>query len=207
MKINQLNAIEKLMKRKHKDINFLKNYLNDFSKIIKPNNNIIDKLINVRDIFLKTSKKRGKILIFGNGGSAAIASHVSVDLTKNAKIRTINFNEADLITCFSNDYGYERWIEKAIDFYADKNDTLVLISSSGKSKNMINACKAAKRKKIKVISFTGHAKNNPLSKIVNLSLWINSKAYNFVENTHQIWLLTICDLIIGKREYPAKKNI
>ena len=194
------------MEKKHKDINFLKDYLNDFSKIIKPNNNIIDKLINVRDIFLKTSKKRGKILIFGNGGSAAIASHVSVDLTKNAKIRTINFNEADLITCFSNDYGYERWIEKAIDFYADKNDTLVLISSSGKSKNMINACKAAKRKKIKVISFTGHAKNNPLSKIVNLSLWINSKAYNFVENTHQIWLLTVCDLIIGKREYPAKKK-
>ena len=194
------------MEKKHKDINFLKGYLNDFSKIIKPNNNIIDKLINVRDIFLKTSKKRGKILIFGNGGSAAIASHVSVDLTKNAKIRTINFNEADLITCFSNDYGYERWIEKAIDFYADKNDTLVLISSSGKSKNMINACKAAKRKKIKVISFTGHAKNNPLSKIVNLSLWINSKAYNFVENTHQIWLLTVCDLIIGKREYPAKKK-
>ena len=194
------------MEKKHKDINFLKGYLNDFSKIIKPNNNIIDKLINVRDIFLKTSKKRGKILIFGNGGSAAIASHVSVDLTKNAKIRTINFNEADLITCFSNDYGYERWIEKAIDFYADKNDTLVLISSSGKSKNMINACKAAKRKKIKVISFTGHAKNNPLSKIVNLSLWVNSKAYNFIENTHQIWLLTVCDLIIGKREYPAKKN-
>ena len=194
------------MEKKHKDINFLKDYLNDFSKIIKPDNNIIKKLIVVRDIFLKTSKKRGKILIFGNGGSAAIASHVSVDLTKNAKIRTVNFNESDLITCFSNDYGYERWIEKTIDFYADRNDTLVLISSSGKSKNMINACKAAKRKKIKVISFTGHAKNNPLSKIVNLSLWINSKAYNFVENTHQIWLLTVCDLIIGKREYPAKKN-
>jgi len=206
MKINQLNAIQKLMKKKNKDVNFLKNYLNDFSKIIKPNNNIINKLIEVRDIFLKTSKKRGKILIFGNGGSAAIASHVSVDFTKNAKIRTINFNEADLITCFSNDYGYERWIEKTIDFYADKNDTLVLISSSGRSKNMINACKAAKRKKIKVISFTGHTKNNPLSKISNLSLWINSKAYNFVENTHQVWLLTVCDLIIGKREYPAKRK-
>ena len=206
MKINQLNAIQKLMKKKNKDVNFLKNYLNDFSKIIKPNNNIINKLTEVRDIFLKTSKKRGKILIFGNGGSAAIASHVSVDFTKNAKIRTINFNEADLITCFSNDYGYERWIEKTIDFYADKNDTLVLISSSGRSKNMINACKAAKRKKIKVISFTGHTKNNPLSKISNLSLWINSKAYNFVENTHQVWLLTVCDLIIGKREYPAKRK-
>ena len=194
-------------KNSQKNLTFLKNYLKDLSELIKPNDKLVNKLFQVKNIFCGTSKKKGKILIFGNGGSAAIASHVSVDLTKNAKIRTINFNEADLITCFSNDYGYERWIEKAIDFYADKNDTLVLISSSGKSKNMINACKAAKRKKIKVISFTGHAKNNPLSKIVNLSLWINSKAYNFVENTHQIWLLTICDLIIGKREYPAKKNI
>ena len=194
------------MKNIQKNVNFLQNYLIDFSNLIKPNKNIVDKLIEVKNIFLKTSRKKGKILIFGNGGSAAIASHVSVDLTKNAKIRSVNFNESDLITCFSNDYGYERWIEKAVDFYADKNDTLVLISSSGKSKNMINACKAARRNKIKVISLAGHIKNNPLSKIADLSLWIDSKAYNFVENTHQIWLLTICDLIIGKREYPAKKK-
>ena len=194
------------MNSTQKEINFLSNYLNDFSTIIRPDKNIIKNLIQVKNIFLKTSKKKGKVLIFGNGGSSAIASHVSVDLTKNAKIRSVNFNEADLITCFSNDYGYERWIEKAIDFYADKNDSVVLISSSGKSKNMINACKAAKRKKIKIISFTGHTKNNPLSRVSDLNLWINSKAYNFVENTHQIWLLTICDLIIGKREYPAKKK-
>ena len=195
------------MRKRKKNLYFLKKYLTDFSNLIKPTKEILDQLLKVRDIFLQTSKKKGKILIFGNGGSSAIASHVSVDLTKNAKIRTVNFNEADLITCFSNDYGYEKWIEKAVDFYADKNDTLVLISSSGKSKNMINACKAAKRKKIKVISLTGHSKNNPLSKITNLSLWINSKAYNFIENTHQIWLLTICDLIIGQREYPAKKKL
>ena len=194
------------MKKKDKESTFLENYLTDFSNLIKPNQNIINKLIKVRNIFLKTSKKSGKILIFGNGGSSAIASHVSVDLTKNAKIRTVNFNEADLITCFSNDYGYEKWVEKAVEFYADKNDTLVLISSSGKSKNMINACKAAKKRKINTISFTGHSYNNPLSKISDLSLWVESKAYNFIENTHQIWLLTVCDSIIGKREYPAKKN-
>ena len=141
-------------------------------------------------------------MIFGYGGSAAIASHVSVDLTKNANIRSVNFNEADLITCFSNDYGYERWIEKAIDFYAESKDVLILISSSGKSPNMINACKAARNKKIsKIITFTGHNKDNQLSKLGNINLWIDSKAYNFVENTHQIWLLTIVDLIIGNREY------
>ena len=170
------------------------------------NNQILDDLINVKILWENAQANGKKVIFAGNGGSAAMASHCSVDLTKNAGLRAVNFNEADLITCFSNDYGYERWIEKAVDFYADKNDTLVLISSSGKSKNMINACKAARRKKIKVISLTGHIKNNPLSKIADLSLWIDSKAYNFVENTHQIWLLTICDLIIGKREYPAKKK-
>ena len=194
------------MQKKDKESIFLENYLTDFSNLIKPNQNVINKLIKVRNIFLKTSKKSGKILIFGNGGSSAIASHVSVDLTKNAKIRTVNFNEADLITCFSNDYGYEKWVEKAVEFYADKNDTLVLISSSGKSKNMINACKTAKKRKINTISFTGHSYNNPLSKISDLSLWVESKAYNFIENTHQIWLLTVCDSIIGKREYPAKRK-
>ena len=70
--------------------------------------------------------------------------------------------------------------------------------------NMINACKAAKNKKIsKIITFTGHDKNNKLSQLGDLNFWIDSKAYNFGENAHQVWLLTIVDLIIGKKEYPA----
>ena len=181
---------------------FVNKYLEDFSALIKPNKNIVSKIMNVRDIMLDVQKNKKKIMIFGNGGSAAIASHVSVDLTKNANIRCTNYNEADLITCFSNDYGYEKWIEKAVDFYSDQNDVLILISSSGKSKNMINACKAARKKNIsKIITFTGHEKNNPLSKLGDINFWIDSKAYNFVENTHQVWLLTIVDLVIGKREY------
>ena len=184
------------------DKNFVKNYLEDFSLLIKSDETIVDKIVLAKNILLDTKNKNGKIMIFGNGGSAAIASHVSVDLTKNANIRSVNFNEADLITCFSNDYGYEKWVEKAIDFYADSNDALILISSSGKSQNMINACTAARNKKMsKIITFTGHDKNNPLSKLGDINFWINSKAYNFVENTHQVWLLTIVDLIIGKREY------
>ena len=194
------------MKKLKKNNNFLEKYFSDLSEIIKPNTECLKKLNVVKDLIVSTSKKNGKILIFGNGGSAAIASHASVDLTKNARIRAVNFNEADLITCFSNDYGYERWIEKTIDFYADKKDIIILISSSGQSINMINACKAAKKKRIRVISFTGHSKNNPLSKLSKISLWVNSKAYNYIENIHQIWLLGICDLIIGKREYSAKRK-
>ncbi len=90
----------------------------------------------------------------------------------------------------------------AIKYYGNKGDVLILISSSGKSMNMINACKVARSKKIsKVITFTGNDINNPLSKLGDINFWINSKAYNFIENTHQVWLLTIVDLIIGKREY------
>ena len=184
------------------DKDFVKSYLEDFSLLIKSDETIVEKIVLAKNILLKVKNSNAKIMIFGNGGSAAIASHVSVDLTKNANVRSVNFNEADLITCFSNDYGYEKWVEKAIDFYADSSDALILISSSGKSQNMINACTAARNKKIsKIITFTGHDKNNPLSKLGDINFWINSKAYNFVENTHQVWLLTIVDLIIGKREY------
>tara|TARA_B100001123_G_scaffold402429_1_gene490012 strand:- start:237 stop:806 length:570 start_codon:yes stop_codon:yes gene_type:complete len=187
------------------DKDFVKAYLEDFSDLIKPNEQLIKKIISAKDIIADVKNNNNKVMIFGNGGSAAIASHVSVDLTKNAKIKSTNYNEADLITCFSNDYGYERWIEKAIEFYADKNDVLILISSSGKSLNMINGARAAKSKKIsKIITFTGHENNNPLSKLGDINFWINSKAYNFIENTHQIWLLAICDLIIGNREYLPK---
>jgi|TARA_B110000438_G_C15801216_1_gene645251 D-sedoheptulose 7-phosphate isomerase len=185
------------------DIDFINKYLKDFSSLVKPDSNLVKQILETKNLLIKTHKNNKKIMIFGNGGSAAISSHVSVDLTKNAKIRCVNYNEADMITCFSNDYGYERWIEKAIDFYGDKDDVLILISSSGKSKNMINACKAAKNKEVsKIVTFTGHDKNNPLSKLGNINFWIDSKAYNFIENIHQVWLLTICDLIIGKREYP-----
>ncbi len=189
------------------DKDFITSYLKDFSSLILPNDEITEKIIHIKKILLDIKKDNSKVMIFGNGGSAAIASHVSVDLTKNAGIRSANYNEADLITCFSNDYGYERWIEKTIEFYGESRDVLILISSSGKSPNMINACKAAKNKKIsKIITLTGHEKNNPLSKLGDINLWIDSKAYNFIENTHQLWLLTVCDLIIGKREYPAKKD-
>jgi len=184
------------------DNEFVKKYLEDFSTLVKPNAEIIEKINIIKNLLIETKKNNSKTMIFGNGGSAAIASHVSVDLTKNANIRCTNYNEADLITCFSNDYGFDRWIEKTVDFYGDEKDVIILISSSGKSKNMINACKAAKDKKMsKIITLTGHEKDNPLSKLGDINLWINSKAYNFVENVHQLWLLTLCDLIIGKREY------
>ena len=183
---------------------FLKSYLDDFSNLVKPDKDLIHKLVEVADLLKSTYDQGKKALIFGNGGSAAMSSHLSLDLTKNASLRCINYNESDLITCFANDYGFERWIEKAVDFYGDEGDLLIVISSSGSSKNMLNGVKAARNGNFRaVVTLSGFAENNPLRQLGDINLWINSRAYNFVENIHQIWLLAIVDFIIGDREYSA----
>ncbi len=102
------------------DNQFLKSYLKDLSNLLKPNDDSIKSLMCICDLLLEVKSHNKKVLIFGNGGSAAIASHFSVDLTNNAGLRCLNFNEAGLITCFANDYGFDRWSEKAIDFSGDK---------------------------------------------------------------------------------------
>jgi D-sedoheptulose 7-phosphate isomerase len=174
--------------------NFFLNYFKDFSNLLLLNNKIINNLSIVKKKFIELKLNNKKILIFGNGGSASIASHFSTDITKLSKIKCVNFNEANLITCFANDYGYENWAARSIDFYGEKGDVLIVISSSGRSKNIINACKAAKRKKFSfIITFSGFKNNNPVSKLGNINFWINSEIYNFVENMHQILLLSIVD--------------
>jgi D-sedoheptulose 7-phosphate isomerase len=184
-----------------KEIKFLEKYYLEFEKLIT--NEHFKNTINLKNQILKIKNNKKKIIVAGNGGSAAISSHFSVDLTKNAKIRSINFNEADLITCFSNDYGYQKVFSKSLEFYADKGDIVIIISSSGKSKNLIEAAKFCKKNKIQLFTFTGFSKSNPLRKMGSINLWVNSRAYNIVENIHQIWLLSIVDRIIGRTEYSA----
>lgn len=184
------------------DINFLKNYFENLKGLLNKEE-YLDNLVKVKKILIETNSKGKKTMIFGNGGSAAISSHFSVDLTKNARIRCTNYNESDLLTCFANDFGYEKWVEKTINFYGDEGDTLILISAGGNSPNMINGAEEARRKKInKIITFTGNDKENKLKKLGDINFWVDSKAYNHIENVHQILLLSLVDLIIGKTEYP-----
>ena len=115
----------------------------------------------------------------------------------------MTFNEYDHITCLANDYGFDKWIEKTLEMYAQKDDMVILISSSGNSLNMINAANYAKRNNIHVVTFTGFDSNNKLKMLGDQNFWVDSKAYNIVEMIHQIWLLSVCDAIIGKAEYSA----
>jgi D-sedoheptulose 7-phosphate isomerase len=180
-------------------------FFTDYFKFIQAGMESInhEDLIKASEKIQAVSKAGHKLIIAGNGGSAAMASHVAVDFTKAAGIRAINFNEADLLTCFANDYGYEKVFEKSVEFYGDKGDLLILMSSSGTSENVLNAAKRAKKLDIEVITFSGFNSENPLRQLGDLNFWVNSKAYNIVEMTHHIWLLAIVDYIIGDIEYPA----
>ena len=183
------------------DQSFIDDYLNRYKESLAKTDS--EKLIQAKEILLGARDKGSKVILAGNGGSASMASHVAVDLTKQAGVRAVNYNEADLITCFANDYGYEHWVGKAIEFYGDEGDVVILISSSGSSQNMVNAVKSAKKLGMQVITFTGFNEDNLLKQGGDLNLWVNSSAYNVVENTHQMWLLLVCDLIIGNAEYPS----
>ncbi|HIC58195.1 MAG TPA: SIS domain-containing protein [Acidobacteria bacterium] len=155
-----------------------------------------DQLGELSQVFVNVRDKGGKVIIVGNGGSAAIASHVAVDLTKAARVRAINFNEADLITCFGNDYGYENWMAKALEFYSDAGDVAVIISSSGQSQNVVIGAKAARDLGLQVVTLSGFRADNPLRAIGDLNLWVNSESYNIVETTHQAWLLAVIDRLV-----------
>ena len=178
---------------------FLERYIGTFLNKISETNSNLNIFLKIIMNLKKLNKKKNKVHIFGNGGSAAIASHFSMDLTNNSDIKCLNYNDASLITCYSNDFGFKNWISRVIEKYGSKNDLLIIISSSGKSQNMINAIKSAKRKKFSnIITLTGFNKNNPIKKGGDLNLWIDCKEYNIIENIHQFWLLMIVDIIKNK---------
>lgn len=180
-------------------MNFYKDYFELLhEKITSVDHKLLDQAVKM---IKTTSANNNKLIIVGNGGSAAMASHVAVDLTKNTGIRAINFNEADLLTCFANDYGYEHWVSQALKFYADKGDLTILISSSGSSKNILNGATTAKELGLGIITFSGFNQDNPLRNSGELNFYAESKGYNIVEMAHHVWLLAIVDRIIGKIEY------
>jgi D-sedoheptulose 7-phosphate isomerase len=181
-------------------IRFFNNYFKELNKVL--NNLDTSYLLKLTNLIIKHHKNDGRIIIAGNGGSASIAAHVCVDFAKELSIKAVNFNETNLITCFANDFGYENWLKKALEIYIKKNDLLILISSSGNSRNIINAAKYANKKKIKLVTFSGFSKDNKLKKLGLLNLWCNSSSYNFVEMTHYIWLVSVVDFL---KKFHSKK--
>jgi D-sedoheptulose 7-phosphate isomerase len=145
-----------------------------------------------------------KMMFAGNGASASISEHGAVDFTKQGRVRAVTFHDPNLMTCFANDFGYDHWIAKAIEHYADAGDVAVLISTSGRSPSVVNAALAAKKMGLRVVAFTGRDADNPLKAAADLNFWVPSHAYNVVENLHSVWLTATIDYLIGKAEYETR---
>lgn len=184
------------------DLEFLSDYYKKCSNLLL-STDVTEDVIAAKKMILATKSSGNKLIFAGNGASASIANHASLDFTKQGKVKSVNFNESAFITAFANDNGYEHWVEKALEFYGDPGDTLILISCSGTSPNVVNAAKYANENGINLITFTGFSPDNPMKMAGDINFWLDSKAYNIIEGIHQIWLMSICDLIIGKQEYSV----
>lgn len=175
--------------------NKYQNFLNKYSsQILSLTDSQSENFIKVCKM-IKKIKKNGKIIVCGNGGSSSIASHVAVDISKILRIKAITFADDNLITCFANDYGYDKWTSEALKIYSNANDLVILISSSGSSKNIVNAAKFAKKQGNPLITLSGFKENNPLKKIGDVNVWVNSNSYNHIEMAHHIFLVAVIDCL------------
>jgi D-sedoheptulose 7-phosphate isomerase len=157
-------------------------------------------------LILEESRRKGKIVFIGNGGSAAIASHQAVDYWKNGGIPAIAFNDASLLTCLGNDYGFEHLFAVPIRRFAERGDMVIAISSSGKSANILNGAQAALAKGCRVITLSGYAPNNPLRRLGHLNFYVPSSSYGVVEISHLSILHAMLREVIALNPRANKKG-
>ena len=182
---------------------FLDDYMGRLHRVITTDEALFAQIAATRAAWLRTRERGGRVIFIGNGGSAGIASHLTIDLSKNAAVPALCFNDASLITCLANDYGFEQWMSHAVRLNARVEDCLVAISSSGRSKNIINAVAKAREIGLAVVTLSGMNADNPLRELGDINYWADSRSYNIVETAHQFWMMAAIDLIIGRAEYPA----
>ncbi|MDB5599500.1 MAG: sugar isomerase [Xanthobacteraceae bacterium] len=146
-----------------------------------------------------------KLIFVGNGGSAAIASHMATDYSKNGNVRSMALNDASMLTCLGNDLGYDRVFAKQLELHARAGDLVFAISSSGKSANILNAVAAARAAGCAVITLSGFTPDNPLRRLGELNFYLASDRYGFVEIGHLTICHAILDLICGLPHPPRPR--
>lgn len=147
-------------------------------------------------IALEVKADKGSVYFIGNGGSAAIASHMAADWLKNGGMAAQCFNDGALTTCLANDTGYENVFSIPLNRHAKPGDLLVAISSSGKSANITHATEIAIASYMKVITLSGFSPNNPLRKLGHVNFYVPSDKYGVVEVSHHAICHAILDAVI-----------
>lgn len=147
------------------------------------------------------NKKKRMLHFVGNGASACMASHMAVDWTKNAGVRAMSYNDVAFLTAIGNDLGYEQCFAQPTGWFAEPGDMLVTISSSGNSRNVLEAISAARNKGLRVVTFSGMRPDNASRRLGDLNLYVPAWTYGMVECAHQVLLHAWLDCFMGVREW------
>ena len=141
--------------------------------------------------FRKEFFSHDRIIVLGNGGSNSVASHISQDYMKFHNKKVSILSDPSMITMLTNDFGYDKAYEKFLEYYVEKETLVIIMSSGGESKNMLNCVDWCEDNKVGYGVLTGFEKNNTIRGEATNALfnyYINSHSYGVVECVHQIFL-------------------
>ncbi len=141
--------------------------------------------------FQAAFKCHNRIIILGNGGSSSVASHISQDYMKFHDKKVSILSDPSMLTMLSNDFGYKKAYQKFLEYYVEEDTLVIIMSSGGESKNMINCVNWCQENKVSYGVLTGFECNNRVRTIAVDALWnywIDSKSYGVIECVHQIFL-------------------
>jgi len=162
--------------------------------------NNIGEIIEIAEILIDSLKKNGKLILFGNGGSASDSQHIAAELIgrfkkdRNALAAIALTTNTSILTSLANDYGYDIIFAKQIEALGQKNDVVMAISTSGKAKNVIAGVKQAKKMGLKVIALTG-GDGGEITKLADVSLLVPSSVTARIQEAHITIGHIICELI------------
>jgi len=151
-------------------------------------------------LILDSLKKGGKVIIFGNGGSASDAQHFAGELIGRYKnnrpsLAAISLNtDTSVLTCIANDFGYEDIFSRQIESLANQNDIAIGISTGGTSKNVINGLLSAKNRKCKTIGFSGKG-GGSFEEICDLNIIAPSSSTARIQEVHIVIIHLICEIL------------
>lgn len=160
----------------------------------------IDTIVEVSRLLADTFTRGGKLLLFGNGGSACDASHIAAEFVNRFKKERPAFpalalnTDMAVLTSIANDYSYDDVFARQMKAFAGDGDAVIAISTSGTSQNVINAVDVAKKKKLKTIAFTG-AKGDKLAVMCDYVFAVPSINTPRVQETHIILGHVLCQMV------------
>lgn len=178
-----------------------KHFLESSSLVKKSLSTLRTAIYKVAKLIAKTYKVNGKLIICGNGGSAAEAQHFSAELVgrylkeKKALSAISLTTDTSTLSAIGNDYGFEEIFSRQVKAHASPKDVLLCISTSGNSMNIVNAAKEAKKMGVKVVGLSGND-GGKLKSFCDINLIIPSNHTPYIQEMHLIIIHTICDLIL-----------